>query len=95
MANTQTDSRRSKALNLRVRPEDHLLIERAARIRGKTRTDFILDVVRQEAENTLLDQAVLQVSEQAFEAFLAQLDAPAQPNERLRKTLHTSPPWES
>src|SRR5690554_4994036 len=87
MATTHTDSKRVKALNLRVRPEDHALIERAARARGKTRTDFIMDAVRQEAENILLDQAVLCVSPEAFAAFMEQLDTPAQPNEQLRKTL--------
>jgi uncharacterized protein (DUF1778 family) len=81
-------------LNIRIKPEERSLIDRAARTLGKNRTDFILDAARRAAEETLLDQTVLRVSPEVYEEFLARLDAPAQPNERLRRTLRTSVPWE-
>jgi uncharacterized protein (DUF1778 family) len=40
-----------------------------------------------------LDRAVTAVGPKAYAAFLARLDAPAQPNERLRKTMQTPQPW--
>ena len=86
-------SKRTK-LNIRIKPEERGLINRAARASGKTRTDFILDAVRLAAENALLEQVLIRVHPDAFDAFLARLDAPPKPNEQLRKTMRTSPPWE-
>lgn len=81
-------------LNIRIRPSDRDLIDRAARARGKNRTDFILDAVRQAAEDALLGRAVLNVSEDVYAEFLGRLDAPTQPNERLTRTMRTPAPWD-
>jgi len=84
---------RRETLNLRIPPAERTLIDRAARSAGKTRTDFILEAARRAAEDALLDRVVTAVSPQAYAAFLARLDAPAQPNARLRKTMQTPQPW--
>ena len=81
-------------LNLRIKPETRSLIDRAAKLRGKNRTDFVLDAACAAAEDALLDQTVLRVTPEAYAAFVARLDAPPQPNERLRKTMQTPPPWQ-
>ena len=46
------------------------------------------------AEEALLDQSIIAVDQEAYAAFLARLDMPPQPNERLRKTMRTPAPWE-
>jgi len=84
-----------ETLNLRIKVEDRSLIDRAAQARGKNRTDFMLDAARQAAEDTLLDRTMLTVSAEAYAEFLARLDAPPRPNERLRKTMQTPSPWAS
>lgn len=83
-----------ESLNLRIKPEDRLLIDRAAQLAGKNRTDFVLDATRKAAEETLLERTVFAVSPEAYAEFLARLDAPPQPNERLRKALQTQAPWD-
>jgi len=83
-----------ETLNIRIQPEERRLIDRAAKVRGKNRTDFMLDAARAAAEEALLDQAIITASPQAYAAFLARLDMPAQPNEALRKTLQTRAPWD-
>ena len=83
-----------ETLNIRIKPEERNLIDRAAKTRGKNRTDFILDAARLAAEDALLDQVIISVSPEAYSQFLARLDMPPKPNERLRKTLQTPPPWE-
>ncbi len=88
-----TDAKR-ETLNIRIKPEVRDLIDRAAKSRGKNRTDFILDSARVAAEDTLLDQVIMTVSPQAFEQFQDRLDMPPNPNERLRKTMLTPAPWE-
>ena len=80
-------------LNLRIPATTRNLIDRAASSTGKTRTDFILEAARRAAEDTLLDRALVSVSPEAYAEFQKRLDAPAQPNERLRKTMQTLPPW--
>lgn len=87
------DSKR-ESLNIRIKPEDRGLIDRAARAKGKTRTDFILDASRQAAEDALLDQALLLVSPEAYAEFLARLDRPGAPNERIARMLQTPAPWD-
>jgi uncharacterized protein (DUF1778 family) len=85
---------RRDTLNLRIKPEERGLIDRAAQITGKTRTDFVLEAARRAAEDALLDRAMLVVSPDAYKAFLQRLDEPPHPNERLRRTMRTPPPWD-
>lgn len=82
-------------LNLRIKPEVCGLIDRAAKARGKNRTDFILDAARAAAEEILLDRALMADSPEAYADFVARLDrAPPGPNPRLLKTLQTRAPWD-
>jgi uncharacterized protein (DUF1778 family) len=85
---------RRDTLNLRIKPEERGLIDRAATLTGKTRTDFVLEAARQAAEEALLDRTVFTVSPEAYAKFLARLDEAPKPNERLRRTMRSSPPWE-
>jgi len=94
MTDRSPSSAKRDTLNLRIKPEDRSMIERAAQVRGKTRTDFVLDAARAAAEEALLEQAVIRVAPEAYAAFLTRLDEPAQSNERLRKTLRSKAPWD-
>lgn len=82
-----------ETLNLRIKPEVRGLIDRAAKLAGKNRTDFVLDAARQAAETTVLDRAIWTVSPGAYAEFVARLDAPPQPNQRLQRSLQTAAPW--
>ena len=94
MATTPTRSAKRDSLNLRIKPELRGLIDRAARLTGKNRTDFVLDAAQRAAEDALLDRTVFSVSPKAHAEFLKQLDAPAQPNARLRRTMQALAPWD-
>ncbi|MEO5347640.1 MAG: DUF1778 domain-containing protein [Magnetococcus sp. YQC-9] len=85
---------RRESLNLRIRHEEKQLIDRAAQARGQNRTDFILEAARRAAEDALLDRTMLLVNEEAYAKWLELLDAPPQPNERLRRAMKTPAPWE-
>ena len=85
---------RRDTLNLRIKPELRGLIDRAAEITGKNRTDFVLNAARHAAEDALLDRTIFAVSPKAYAEFLARLDKPPQPNARLRRSLSTPAPWE-
>jgi uncharacterized protein (DUF1778 family) len=83
-----------EALNMRVRPEVRSLIDHAASLTGKNRTDFVLDAARQAAQNAILDQTVISLNAKSYAAFVALLDARPKANERLRATMKTKPVWE-
>ena len=84
-----------ETLNIRIQAEERGLIDRAAKVRGTTRTDFILGAARRAAEDTLLDRALISVNSKAYADFVALLDAPAKVNERLRRTMRAKVPWKT
>lgn len=90
----RTTPPRRDTLNLRIPSVERSLIDRAAAVRGTTRTDFVLGAARRAAEETLLDQVMFSVGEAAYNEFLARLDAPAKPNDRLRRTMEAPSPWD-
>lgn len=94
MPSTSSRVIRRDTLNLRIKPEERGLIDRAAALSGKTRTDFVLDAARRAAVETLTDRTLFNVDTKAFAKFAAALDAPPQPNKRLRRTMQTPAPWE-
>jgi uncharacterized protein (DUF1778 family) len=58
---------------------------------NKNPTDFILQTTR--AVETFLERTAFVTSQEAYVEVLALLDAPAKPNERLRKTMQAKAPW--
>jgi len=93
-ATPNEDARRRSLINLRVTSRDRDLIDRAAALLGKNRSEFMTEASRQAAEDALLDRTVFQLDSTRFAAFMAQLDAPPAPDARLRKLLATPAPWE-
>jgi uncharacterized protein (DUF1778 family) len=46
------------------------------------------------ADDAQLDRTLFSVSPKAYAEFLDWLDAPPQPNERLRRTMREAAPWD-
>lgn len=90
----QQEKGRRDTLNLRIKPELRGLIDRAAELAGKNRTEFVLNAARNAAEDALMDHTVFALNTKAYAEFLARLDAPPKPNARLRRSLGTTAPWE-
>ena len=88
------DAQRRSLINLRVTPRDRDLIDRAAAVLGKNRSEFMMEASRLAAEDALLDRTAFRLDAERFGAFMAQLDAPPAPNERLQKLLATPAPWD-
>jgi uncharacterized protein (DUF1778 family) len=94
MRTVRRDNAKREALNIRILPRVRSLIDQAAQLQGKNRTDFVLDAARRAAEDALLDRTVLAVTPHAYRDFLKRLDASPRPNKRLVKSLRTPAPWE-
>lgn len=88
-------SLRSAPINLRVRPAQRELIDRAAQILDLPRTDFMLEAATRAAENVLLDQRLFMLDASSYQAFEKALNAPVADNPALRRLLATRAPWES
>lgn len=94
MPATRPEKTKRTTLNLRIKPELRGLIDRAAELSGKNRTNFVLEAARHAAEDTILERTVFVVNPKAYAEFVARLDAPPRPNARLRRSLQTTAPWE-
>ena len=88
----KTQGAKRETLNFRVKTEDRYLFDRAARLLGKSRTDFMLEAAQ--AQDALLDQTLFKVSPKVYAEFVARLDASPAPNKKLRRTMTTPAPWE-
>lgn len=84
---------RTTTINLRTDRPRRELIDRAAAVLGKNRTEFILDASAREAANVLLDQRLFQLEPKAFKAFVDALDAPVEHNPALRRLMKIKAPW--
>lgn len=85
---------RNAAINLRARPNQRDLIDRACKILDKNRSDFMLEIACREAENVLLDQTLFRLDNEAFKAFDKLLKAPVKANKALSKLMKSKTPWE-
>jgi uncharacterized protein (DUF1778 family) len=85
---------RNVTINLRASGRQRALIDQAADALGKNRSDFMLDASCREAESVLLDRRYFSLDAEAFEKFMAILDAPPAENPRLRRLLAEKAPWE-
>jgi uncharacterized protein (DUF1778 family) len=92
-----TSTRRSQkrdTLNLRIKPDERGLIDRAAELTGKTRTDFVLEAARRAAVDALTQRTLFSVDAETYAKFVAALDAPPRPNDKLVRTMQTPAPWD-
>ncbi len=79
-----TPSRSESArINLRTSPEAKALIERAAAIMGATVSSFMLQNAYEAARRIVADKDTLMLSQEAFEAFVATCEHPAEPTQAL------------
>jgi uncharacterized protein (DUF1778 family) len=84
---------RDAAINLRARPEQRDIIDQAAQLLGKNRSDFMLEAACDKAQSVLLDQVFFQLDAAKFRQFTKLLDAPAATNQGLERLMVVRPAW--
>lgn len=84
---------RAAAINIRALPEQRDLIDQAANLLGKNRSDFMLEVACERAQAVLLDQVFFSLDDEKFRQFNAMLDAPAKSNPGLKRLMAVKAPW--
>lgn len=86
--------RKDHPLSMRLPESDLALIDRAAGLRGRSRTDFVRDAAVRAAEEVLMDNGPLRMSPEGFDAFMSAMSAPAEPVPGMVEVLRRRPPWE-
>lgn len=88
-------SRKDDVIQIRASRETKSILTRAAQLRGQKLSEFMLDCARREAEDALLDQRVFFLEPDAYDQFMARLDAPPRPDPRLAELMRRKAPWEA
>jgi uncharacterized protein (DUF1778 family) len=89
----ETAQPRSERVDLRMTPAAKRTLQRAAAIRNKTLTEFLLDTGLNAAHDALADRRVFQLDAKRWNAFMQALSQPPKDNPRLRKLLARKPAW--
>jgi uncharacterized protein (DUF1778 family) len=84
---------RDAAINLRARPEQRELIDQAAQLLGKNRSDFMLEAACDKAQAVLLDQVYFRLDADKLRQFVKLLDAPPARNPGLERLVAVKAPW--
>ncbi|WP_329708926.1 DUF1778 domain-containing protein [Vineibacter terrae] len=82
------------SINLRIEANTRQLIDDAAAVLGKTRTEFMIDSARRQAIDVLLDQRLFVLDSERYKAFMHALDNPPAPGPKLRSLLRRAPAWQ-
>jgi uncharacterized protein (DUF1778 family) len=86
-------SRNTATINLRIEPQTRDLIDAAADVVGKTRTEFMVESARLHATDVLLDQRLFVLEPARFDAFVAALDNPPPAGPKLKALIKKKPLW--
>lgn len=81
------------SINLRMDATSRQLIDHAAAVLGKTRTEFMVESARRQAVDVLLDQRLFGLDPERFDAFVEALDNPPAPGPKLTSLLRRVPAW--
>ena len=84
---------RTAAINLRAMPEQRDLIDHAAALLGKNRSDFMLEVACEQARAIVLDQTFFALDSEKYKQFTELLDAPVSENIGLARLMNVVEPW--
>lgn len=84
---------RDAAINLRALPEQRNLIDHAAALLGKNRSDFMLEAACDKAQAVVLDQVFFSLDVDKFKQFTALLDGPPIHNPGLERLMGVTPAW--
>lgn len=79
---------------MRVETQTRQLIDAAATMLGKTRTEFMIDSARSLAIDVLLDQRLFVLDPARYDVFVEALVRPPAPGPNLRGLMTRAPAWD-
>lgn len=91
---TDSAARKDDLIQIRASAATKAILNRVATLRGQKLSEFMLESARVRAEETILDQRLFALDDEAYQQFIALLDAPAKPDKALRARMKRKPAWE-
>jgi len=85
--------RKEHPLSMRLPEADIAMIDRAASLRGRSRTDFVRDAAVRAAEEVVMESTLLRMSPEGFDAFMAEIVAPATAVPEMVELFKRKAPW--
>ncbi|KNY12932.1 hypothetical protein AKG11_32020 [Shinella sp. SUS2] len=87
--------RKEYPISMRLPEADVAMIDRAATLRGRSRTDFVRDAAVRAAEEVVMEQSLIRMSPEGFAGFMEVLSAPAAPVPEMVELARRPAPWEA
>jgi uncharacterized protein (DUF1778 family) len=95
MPTQRTAKRKEHPLSMRLPDADIAIIDRAAGMRGRSRTDFVREAAVRAAEDVLMESTFFRMSSAGFNAFMKTVAGPATAVTAMVELLKRPAPWEA
>lgn len=86
--------RKDHPLSMRLLEADIAIIDRAAGLRGRSRTDFVREAAVRAAEEVLMERTLVRMTPAGFAAFRDAIERPAAAVSEMVELLRRPAPWE-
>jgi uncharacterized protein (DUF1778 family) len=90
----QAAKKKDHPLSMRLPEADIAIIDRAAGVRGRSRTDFVREAAVRAAEEVLMESTLLRMSAEGFDAFVAAISMPGKAVPEMIKLFQQKAPWD-
>ncbi|AOO84192.1 DUF1778 domain-containing protein [Bosea vaviloviae] len=87
-------ARKDHPLSMRLPEADISIIDRAAKLRGRSRTQFVRDAAVRAAEEAIMEDRPIRMSAEGFAEFVAMLDRPPEVVPAIAELFRRRAPWE-
>lgn len=91
---SRATTRKEHPLSMRLPEADIAIIDRAAALRGRSRTDFVRDAAVRAAEDALMETLPIRMSPAGFKAFIGALSGRAIAVPEMVELFRREAPWE-
>ena len=86
--------RKQYPISMRLPESDVAMIDRAATMHGRSRTDFVRDAAVRAAEEVVMENQLIRMSPEGFADFMDVLSRPAFSVSEMVELVKRSAPWE-
>jgi len=91
---SRASKRKEHPLSMRLPEADIAIIDRAASLRGRSRTDFVREAAVRAAEDVLMETAPIRMSATSFKSFMDTHSRPAVVVPEMAELFARTAPWE-
>jgi uncharacterized protein (DUF1778 family) len=87
--------RKDQPIAMRFPAADVAMIDRAASMRGRSRTDFVREAAVRAAEEVVMENQIIRLDSETFAQFMEIINRPAEPVPEILELMKRKAPWET